>query len=159
MKLGNFSWHYPNMRIGRFNLKAGEKIPLHIHENQFAMAYLLTGKCVVKTYQIEKIASNKYLLELSAEQIMEAHDYSILTPKINAHEIEVTEDAVFLDVFAPGKQEGRLSEYLKVVNTELDEVVIKEDQLVAEIVPFAAVEIPESLLTNLTSFTEVNESE
>lgn len=43
-----------------FALKAGEKIPLHIHLDQFGLAYLLQGKYILSVYAIDKIEDENF---------------------------------------------------------------------------------------------------
>ena len=149
--LENFSFHYPNMRISRFSLKAGEKIPLHIHRNQFGLAYLLYGKCLVKTYEVEKIDEEQLLLTLNAQQELSTHSYCVITPKINAHQIHALEDSTFLDVFAPGLAEEKLSDYLDIIKSEKNGL-----RLTAKKMSIEDVELPVSLLKNMDSYTKIS---
>ena len=103
------------MRIGRFVLKAGEKIPLHIHAGQFGLAYLLSGKCNISTYLVAE-TGHEFHLTLDKKQILTAHTYSILTPKVNAHQIEVIEECVFLDIFAHATHYIAEGELMQLVN-------------------------------------------
>jgi len=137
------------MRIGRFVLKAGEKIPLHIHAGQFGLAYLLSGKCNISTYLVAE-TGHEFHLTLDKKQILTAHTYSILTPKVNAHQIEVIEECVFLDIFAPGKAEGKLSDFLEIIQEKKNGA-----QLVARKIPLEKVVLPQSLLNNIDNYLAV----
>ncbi len=107
--------NFPKMRVGRFPLKKGEKIPLHIHYKQYGLAYLLSGRCFIKSYNILERDKEELSLMLFNEIEIQQHDYQILTPTLNAHEILAIEDCLFLDIFSPGKQAGLLSEYLEIL--------------------------------------------
>lgn len=150
MPLDDFALHYPNMRIGRFTLKAGETIPLHIHANQFGLAYLLEGKCQVTTYDVAPMEDELFLLTLRNQEDLTAHSYTMLTPKTDAHEIYAIEDSILLDIFAPGKAEGMVSEYLDVIKTNKDDT-----QLTAKIAIIESVKLPESLSNNTISFINI----
>jgi len=114
--LEDFTLNYPNMRVSRFSLKVGEKIPLHVHQNQFGLAYLIQGRCLVTSYVVNKTNDDLFLLTLDKKQELLQHSYCILTPQVNAHEIYAHEDSIFLDIFAPGNNGERISDYLKVVS-------------------------------------------
>lgn len=148
--LANFALHYPNMRIGRFLLGAGERIPVHIHAGQFGMAYLLKGKCVVTTYVIDEINDEQVSLTLDSKQTLTAETYSILTPQKNAHQIEAVEDCIFLDVFAPGKSEGKLSDYLEIIKSEQN-----GSRLIGRKIATEEVDLPESLKSCHANYTEI----
>lgn len=141
--LEDFSLDYPTMKVGRFTLKAGEKIPLHIHQNQYGLAYLLVGQCQIKTYEIVSIDEHLCELTLTSDSIKNVNDYCVLTPTINAHEITAIDNSTFLDVFSPGSQSGYLSTYLKVV-TEQNPI----GNVIAEKILIDDVDLPKSLKNN-----------
>src|ERR1700722_5952478 len=99
--MNDFTLNYPNMRVSRFNLQAGERIPLHIHQHQFGLVYLIKGKCIITSYKVDKLEEELFQLTLDKKQELLNHSYCILTPQINAHEIYVVENSTFLDIFAP----------------------------------------------------------
>lgn len=148
--LESFSLEYPNMRAGRFTLQAGEEIPIHIHENQFGFAYLLSGKCQITTYVVEEIENELMLLTLDMKQELIAHNYSVLTPKINAHQIYAVEDTTFLDIFAPGSPRGELTTYLDIISSEKNNT-----QLVGKKISIAEVTLPASLVDIKDSYTKI----
>lgn len=148
--LANFAFHYPNMRMGRFQLKAGERIPIHIHADQFGLAYLLRGKCVLTTYIVEAINDEEVSLTLDSKQTLTADTYSVITPQNNGHEIEAIEDCVFFDVFAPGKREGKLSDYLEIIKSEQN-----GSRLIGRKIATEEVDLPESLKSCHANYTEI----
>lgn len=148
--LANFAFHYPNMRMGRFQLKAGERIPIHIHADQYGLAYLLQGKCVLTTYIIEALNDDEVVLTLNSKQTLTADSYSVITPQNNGHEIEAIEDCVFFDVFAPGQGEGRLSDYLEIIKSEQN-----GSRLIGRKIATEEVGLPESLKNNHDNYTEI----
>lgn len=147
----NFFLHYPNMRIGRSVLKSGDKIPIHVHTNQFGFGYLLKGKCIISTYEISDIGNESFSLVLTNKQTLTAGNYSILTPKINAHQIDVIEDSIFLDIFAPGKAEGMPSDYLKIIKTDED-----GKRLIGKKVSIEDVELPASVKEGIGSYLVIS---
>lgn len=114
----NLDLCYPNMRVARFSLKAGEVIPLHLHKDQFGLVYLLYGKCSVITYHVNEMNDGLFRLQFNNKEIITANTYTVLTPNINAHEIEALEECTFLDIFSPGKSDGPLSSYLQIMDKE-----------------------------------------
>jgi hypothetical protein len=73
-----------------------------------------------------------------------------LTPKINAHEIHVIEDCIFLDIFAPGG-DGRISDYLEIFQSTQN-----NSQITARKVAIEKVNLPTSLLSNLGHFEKIS---
>jgi len=150
--LENFDYHFPNMRLGRFTLKAGEKISIHIHSGQFGFVYLLKGKCVLFTYKVDEIDNGLLELNLDSKETIVTDAYSIMTPKKNAHLIEAVEDSIFLDIFAPGKSGGeRLSDYLDIIKSEQN-----DSRLIARTISTEYAQLPESLKNESNGYTEVN---
>lgn len=139
--MSNFAYHFPTMRIGKFLLKKGETIPLHIHPSQYAMAYLLSGKAEISVYNILEQKQDEYSLFLDSVSLIETGDYQILTPTKNGHRIKALEDSWFLDTFSPGKEEGPLSVYLEVIAKQ-------GDAIRARALPFDAASLPPSLREN-----------
>jgi hypothetical protein len=148
--LASFALHYPNMRMGRFLLKAGERIPIHIHAGQFGLAYLLQGKCVLTTYIVEAINDEEVFLTLDSKQTLTADSYSVITPQNNGHQIDAIEDCVFLDVFAPGQSEGKLSDYLEIIKSEQN-----GSRLIGRKIAAEEVDLPESLKNCHANYTEI----
>lgn len=137
----NFAYSFPNMRVGKFLLKKNEVIPIHIHPQQYAMAYLLSGRAEITTYDILSQEDSEYQLKVESVAVKSGDDCQILTPTKNGHKIKAIEDTWFLDVFAPGKEEGILSTYLQIIN-EADGVIY------AKSIPFEEAKLPSSLIEN-----------
>lgn len=139
--MNNFAYTFPNMRVGRFFLKKGEEIPLHIHPEQYGMAYLLTGKAEVTTYNILSQEDNQYRLEVESVDILCGGEHQVLTPVKNGHKIIAVEDTWFLDTFAPGRETGYLSVYLNIIEES-------RGVIVSESIPFDEAALPLSLIEN-----------
>lgn len=148
--LENFALHYPKMRISRFSLKAGEKIPLHIHANQFGLVYLLKGKCDLSTYTVDKIDRKRFLLLLDSKQMLTEDSYSILTPKKNAHQIDIIDDSIFLDIFSPGSTKKTLSVFLDIIESEQNGT-----RLVTKKTLMNNIKLPASLKADADDFIQI----
>lgn len=125
----NFALNYPNLKVGRFTLLKGETIPLHLHPDQFGMAYVVSGRCEVKSYQILERAESLFTLSIPKIEILEANDHAIITPVDNGHEIIALEDTCFLDMFAPGKSDGLLSTYLNIIEQTAEKIIARAIEL------------------------------
>lgn len=148
--LENIALNYPNMRVHRITLKAGEEIPIHMHTGQFGFMYLLCGKCRLTTYSIEELRDEQFMLTLDSNHEIIAHDYATLTPYLNAHQIHAIEDSVFLDIFAPGKDEGKLSDYLEIISSEQN-----SSRIIGRKMSIEDVKLPDTLSNNMICHTEI----
>lgn len=65
----NFNFQFPQMHVGRFVLKQGEVIPLHIHPEQYATAYAIAGKAQIMSYDITSQNGQIYGLRLKSKEV------------------------------------------------------------------------------------------
>jgi len=144
-QLNDFSLQYPNMRIGRFSIKAGEIIPLHLHLRQYGFVYIVKGKCRIKNFTILSANENQYTLQLTDQRTVHEGEHSMITPTVNAHLITAIEDTTFLDSFYPGNKEGMLSQYCSIIDENTEQT-----QITAKIIPTEQANLPMSLRKAIT---------
>ena len=78
-----------SLTVGRFELKQGGIVPSHAHVNE----------------QISMVMSGVLLFRIDGrETVVKAGEMMQIPPNV-AHEVEVIEDAVAIDVFSPVRQD------------------------------------------------------
>jgi quercetin dioxygenase-like cupin family protein len=82
--------HTERMTVARLHLKAGCKVPPHTHGNE-QVSMVLSGRL-------------KFLLDGGAELVVKAGQV-LEIPSMAAHGVEVLEDAIVLDLFAPRRED------------------------------------------------------
>ena len=78
-----------SVTIGRFELKKGGVVPSHAHVNE----------------QISMVMSGVVLFRIDGREIVVKAGEVMQIPGNVAHEVEVLEDAVAIDVFSPVRQD------------------------------------------------------
>ena len=81
--------HGTQSTFSRWELKAGAKVPLHHHPNE-QVSWIVSGRV--------RVTSG------SRQFVMEAGDIMVFPPNVE-HAIEVQEDTVAIDIFAPQRQD------------------------------------------------------
>ena len=138
--LDNFNLYFPNMRVSRFQIKAGDTIPLHCHPNQYGFIYVLAGKCLIKNFETLNQNQENYQLKLINEVVVRTNDYLTITPTYNAHIIVAQEETVFLELFAPGVKSGFLSQHLEIKEN------LRDNILVAKTIDIKSAKLPDYIL-------------
>lgn len=137
-------FYFPGMKVSRMFIKKGDYIPLHGHPNQHGLLFVLEGRCSIKKYQFKSKEDQCVKIQLIDERILMKDDYSVITPKENIHTIIAEEDTSLLDIFSPGKKEGRLSEYFKILSEDKNNI-----NLVVESIDISKVEMADYLKHSL----------
>ena len=70
-----FDLQFPKMRVGRFSIKSGEIIPLHLHLEQDGFVYIVDGVVEIKTFTVLNVNKAHYSLELIGQQQLNENDY------------------------------------------------------------------------------------
>lgn len=93
---------HQSMEVVTIELKKGEKIPLHDHQNMTIFCQMNYGKCRLKSYNHVGYKDGKKVLRLVQDQIIQGGDHCSITPNhCNIHQFEALEDSKFTDVFTP----------------------------------------------------------